>query len=292
MHPAHCRGRMGEPGDVGWLCMKSGSAIIVILVAAVLALSAWMAIQHGPLAGEQEEQILSPGDHRPSDSVASPSISLQEVLAHADIIPSHRHPLLGRQAPGFELADPQGKVWSLNEFLPDGPTARTRERPHDSSAGRGPGPYFRGLSFAWRGTSRPLDGPRASRALRTQEEGHERAAEGCGYLQVFNQASQSLFAKAPALVQLSQGSRWRRSSSCRRATSSALAGAIPRPGRQTIRPASRSCFSNRPGSPDGREPPGDCPGPSLARSVSRSKPFTDPARFPAWPAAGCVEANC
>ena len=58
-------------------------------------------------------------DYLPRDQAASPSGSLQEILAHPDIIPTHHHPLLGRQAPDFELADPDGKVWNLRE-LQDG----------------------------------------------------------------------------------------------------------------------------------------------------------------------------
>ena len=49
--------------------------------------------------------------------VATASGSLQEILAHPDIIPTHHHPLLGRQAPDFELADPDGKAWNLRELL-------------------------------------------------------------------------------------------------------------------------------------------------------------------------------
>lgn len=52
---------------------------------------------------------------------ALPSASLQEVLAHPDVIPTHHHPLLGRQAPHFELADPDGKAWDLGEVLAGGP---------------------------------------------------------------------------------------------------------------------------------------------------------------------------
>ena len=103
--------------------MKSGSAIIVILAAAGLALPAWLAIQHGPFAGEQEGLIQLPGDHRPNDPVAYPSVSLQEVLAHPDVIPSHNHPLLGRPAPNFELADPRGKAWNLKGLLANGPAS-------------------------------------------------------------------------------------------------------------------------------------------------------------------------
>ena len=70
-----------------------------------------------PLAGTQEDGARAARDYLPRDQVASPSGSLQEILAHPDIIPTHHHPLLGRQAPDFELADPEGKVWNLRELL-------------------------------------------------------------------------------------------------------------------------------------------------------------------------------
>jgi peroxiredoxin len=47
---------------------------------------------------------------------AVPSASLQEILAHADVIPSHEHPLLGQAAPDFELADHESKLWKLSEL--------------------------------------------------------------------------------------------------------------------------------------------------------------------------------
>ncbi|HTU19854.1 MAG TPA: redoxin domain-containing protein [Gemmataceae bacterium] len=51
---------------------------------------------------------------------AAPTASLQEILAHPDPIPSHNHPLLGRQAPDFALADPEVKVWNLRDLRADG----------------------------------------------------------------------------------------------------------------------------------------------------------------------------
>jgi peroxiredoxin len=48
--------------------------------------------------------------------LAEPMPSLQEILAHPDWIPSHDHPLLGRRAPDFALADTDGKIWNLQEL--------------------------------------------------------------------------------------------------------------------------------------------------------------------------------
>lgn len=42
--------------------------------------------------------------------------SLQKILARPDVIPSHAHPLLDRQAPAFELADVDGKLWSSEKL--------------------------------------------------------------------------------------------------------------------------------------------------------------------------------
>lgn len=42
--------------------------------------------------------------------------SLQEVLAHPELIPTHHHPLLGRQAPDFELEDLDGTARSLTDL--------------------------------------------------------------------------------------------------------------------------------------------------------------------------------
>jgi peroxiredoxin len=53
--------------------------------------------------------------------VLPPIPSIEHVLANPDFIPSHRHPLLDRQAPEFRLADSGGRVWSLSELCADGP---------------------------------------------------------------------------------------------------------------------------------------------------------------------------
>jgi peroxiredoxin len=96
-------------------------ALLLVLLAAGLGLLALTAIPGGPLAVTQKEESPSraAGDFLAREQVASPSRSLQEILAHPDIIPSHHHPLLGQPAPDFELADSEGKVWNLRE-LQDG----------------------------------------------------------------------------------------------------------------------------------------------------------------------------
>ena len=91
-------------------------AFLLVLLAVGLGLLAWTAIPDAPVAGTQEEGARPARDYLPRDQVASPSGSLQEILAHPDLIPTHHHPLLGRQAPDFELADPEGKVWNLREL--------------------------------------------------------------------------------------------------------------------------------------------------------------------------------
>jgi len=63
-----------------------------------------------------EPRPLGNGGGNPSRTVAAPMLSLQDILAHPDWIPSHDHPLLGRQAPDFALADSEGKVWGLREL--------------------------------------------------------------------------------------------------------------------------------------------------------------------------------
>lgn len=70
---------------------------------------------HSQVAARQVKASLLP------DPVDSPSGSLQQVLAHPEIIPSHHHPLLGRHAPEFKLAGSDGKHWNLKELNEAGP---------------------------------------------------------------------------------------------------------------------------------------------------------------------------
>jgi peroxiredoxin len=100
---------------------KLGPALIVallILPAAGLGLLARTATSDLPLAGAQEGPEVATG-HFPMNQAVSPFESLQAILDHPDVIPTHRHPLLGSQAPDFELTDTEGSVWHLRE-LQDG----------------------------------------------------------------------------------------------------------------------------------------------------------------------------
>jgi peroxiredoxin len=99
---------------------RLGPACIVfllVLVAAGLGLAARTAVPAASLAGPQEDGARAGRDFLPKEQLASPSDSLQVILAHRDVIPTHHHPLLGRSAPDFKLADPEGKVWDLTESL-------------------------------------------------------------------------------------------------------------------------------------------------------------------------------
>jgi len=91
-------------------------AFLLVLPAAGLGLLALTAVPEAPLAATQEDGAQAARVYLPRDQAASPSGSLQEILAHPDIIPTHQHPLLGRPAPDFDLADPDGKVWNLGEL--------------------------------------------------------------------------------------------------------------------------------------------------------------------------------
>ena len=84
-------------------------------VLAVLSIIALGLIAAGWLVGRGS------GSTPDSTGAASPepSVSLREVLSHPDIIPSHRHPLLGQKAPDFTLTTSDGHSQTLLE-LQDG----------------------------------------------------------------------------------------------------------------------------------------------------------------------------
>ena len=94
-------------------------AFVLLLLVAGLSLLARTPTSDSPSAGTQEQGQLAALANLSQDQDGCPAKSLQAILAHPDIIPSHRHPLLGQQAPHFELADSEGKVRSLVE-LQDG----------------------------------------------------------------------------------------------------------------------------------------------------------------------------
>jgi peroxiredoxin len=118
LHQPQRPARLTQGGGFKWFA--ACIAFLLFLLAAGLALVAWLPPPAG-LAGTQQEGVRAARDDPPRDLVASPARSLQEILAHPDLIPTHHHPLLGRQAPDIELADPQGKVWNLGELLADRP---------------------------------------------------------------------------------------------------------------------------------------------------------------------------
>ncbi len=95
----------------------AGVAVLLVLAAAGLVLATRTALRDRPITGAEDEVARVVRDYRG----AVPAGSLEEVLAHPDVIPTHDHPLLGRQAPDFQLADPDGRVWDLAELRADGP---------------------------------------------------------------------------------------------------------------------------------------------------------------------------
>src|SRR5271155_3517801 len=81
--------------------------IVLALLVAIVLIPVWRTFQPAP-------QMVLPSP--PIDSSAGNRAgSLHEVLNHPDLIPTHNHSLLGRPAPDFELADLEGKVWSLKK---------------------------------------------------------------------------------------------------------------------------------------------------------------------------------
>jgi peroxiredoxin len=94
---------------------------LLVLAAAGLSLLVWTAVPDIRLSGTQQDGARAARDHPPRDQIAFPSGTLQEILARRDIIPTHHHLLVGRHAPDFELADPDGKVWNLEELSDGGP---------------------------------------------------------------------------------------------------------------------------------------------------------------------------
>ncbi len=94
-------------------------AFLLVLASAGFGLAAWLAVPDAPTASTSQDGVRTDKDYWPGDQMAAPSRSLSDILAHPDIVPTHDHPLLGRQAPDFELADVDGKIWRLRE-LQDG----------------------------------------------------------------------------------------------------------------------------------------------------------------------------
>lgn len=94
---------------------RVGIALLVPVVCGLVWLRWTFANPDSPLA--QESKNLPVRERAPSERGVRPSGSLNEILAHPDVIPTHHHTLLGKPAPDFELADVEGKVWKLRELL-------------------------------------------------------------------------------------------------------------------------------------------------------------------------------
>ena len=99
---------------IGGVCI-----VLLALLASALGLLSPTGATNAPLNRGRDAGARAASEYLARGQASSPSGSLHEILAHADIIASHAHPLLGQRAPDFELADPNGKLWNLKE-LQDG----------------------------------------------------------------------------------------------------------------------------------------------------------------------------
>jgi len=97
--------------------------LMLALLAGAIGLVRWITIQGGRPTRAQESGNMArlEMDVRLGIESGSKARSLSEILAHPEPVPSHNHPLLGRQAPDFELDDLDGKAWSLKQLLAGGP---------------------------------------------------------------------------------------------------------------------------------------------------------------------------
>jgi len=114
----------GRPGPPGARLGPARLVVLLVVPAAGFILLAATAVPYAPLTGTRQEGATqgAPPRETPSQVVLAPGAgSLQEILAHPDIIPTHHHPLVGRRAPDFELADPEGKLWTLRQLQEDRP---------------------------------------------------------------------------------------------------------------------------------------------------------------------------
>jgi peroxiredoxin len=111
--PMAARPPQGQRGKLAVVCL----ALVLVLPAAELGLASRTAIPDRRLASTEEEVARVARAYQGT----SPAGTLQEILGHPDVIPSHHHSLLGQRAPDFELADVDGKAWNLGDLLAGGP---------------------------------------------------------------------------------------------------------------------------------------------------------------------------
>jgi peroxiredoxin len=100
-----------------------GLGFVAVLLGIVLVYLGWTAFRPGPgespgrdLAGEVREYLRQ-------RNVRPLSEPLRQLLDHADgfVVPTQALPLIGKQAPDFELEDPNGKSQALHAYLGRGP---------------------------------------------------------------------------------------------------------------------------------------------------------------------------
>jgi peroxiredoxin Q/BCP len=94
----------------------AGIALLLALVVGSLGLAARSATQGRHVSRTKGDVAPAARDYRTGTPVGSSFGSLQEILAHPDVIATHQHPLLGRPAPDFELADSSGRTRNLREL--------------------------------------------------------------------------------------------------------------------------------------------------------------------------------
>jgi peroxiredoxin Q/BCP len=97
--------------------------VVLLLVAVGAGLAAWLLLHRH---NEAADVASDAREYLRKHKVAPLTGSLQKILAEAEKAPdlltrTQDHRLLAERAPEFELADQEGKLWSLKELLAGGP---------------------------------------------------------------------------------------------------------------------------------------------------------------------------
>jgi peroxiredoxin len=125
MKTAHNRSMVSpapQGGRPTWATARIAFPMLALLAGAI-GLVRWIAIQGGRPARAHESGNMArlEANVRLGTEGGIKTGSLGEILAHPELIPTHNHPLLGRQAPDFKLDDSDGQAWSLRDLLAGGP---------------------------------------------------------------------------------------------------------------------------------------------------------------------------
>jgi peroxiredoxin len=88
-------------------------ALVLVLLAAGVGL---LAGAREKTAVPSESRLSGSGGDNRSPAVAACLPSLEEILARADRIPTHDHPLIGRPAPHFTLEDAREQAWNFQDL--------------------------------------------------------------------------------------------------------------------------------------------------------------------------------